>query len=231
MSVVQACLQAEASIRRARSLFADAEPTSAPAESAQLLTDAADTTVVAGQRTNGLSGEGVDAHQQFVNTSTPAITTSARSDLTLGAHLEAAGVITRAGAEQLDAIAQQARATTQTAATATTPAAQRAVLATMKTHVQAANNVVETTRRLATDVAAGVRGIDYKQGPPGAGHHDFDLDTQYVRPAGLTAPPPASGADCVTAATAITATIYTAIQTINITATWTGASNGRHCKK
>lgn len=53
------------------------------------------------------------------------------------------------------------------AATAITSAAQRAVLAAMKNHVQAANNVVETNRRQAADLAAGVRNIDYKQGPPG----------------------------------------------------------------
>lgn len=160
-AAVQACLPGEASIRRARSLFADAAPTSAPAEAAQLLTDAADTTTAAGRRTSGLSGQGIDAHHQFVNTSTPAITTSALNDLVLGDLLEAAAVITTAGAEQLDAIAQQARATT--------PAVQRAVLAVMKTRIQAADNVVQTTRRQAA----------------GAGRDEFDLDTQYSRPQGL----------------------------------------------
>jgi hypothetical protein len=70
IALVQACPQGEASIRRARSLFADAEPTSAPAEAAQSLAVAADTTVAAGQRTNDLSGVAMDAHHQFVNTST-----------------------------------------------------------------------------------------------------------------------------------------------------------------
>jgi uncharacterized protein YukE len=74
-------------------------------------------------------------------------------------------------------------------------------------------------------------GQQYSTLAGGRPNEEFDLDTQYARPAGLTAPPPASGAQCVTAATAVTGTIYTAIQTVNITATWTGASNGRHCKK
>jgi hypothetical protein len=159
------------------------------------------------------------------------ITMAARNDLTFGAHLDASAAINTAGADQLDAIAQQANATTQAAATARSPAAQRAVLAAMQSHVQAASNVVETTRSQAADIAAGVREIDYKQSPPGGVADDFNLDTQYTRSEGLTAPPPASGAECITAATAITGTIYTALQTINMTATWTGASNGRHCKQ
>jgi hypothetical protein len=105
IALVQACLQGEASIRRARSLFADAEPTSAPAESAQSLTVAADTTVAAGQRTSDLSGAGIDAHHQFVNTSAPVLTTAVGNDLTFGVHLDAAAAISRAGADQLDAIA------------------------------------------------------------------------------------------------------------------------------
>lgn len=185
MGVVQACLQGEASIQRARSLFADAEPTSAPAEAAHLLTGAADMTTAAGQRTSGLSGAGIGAHRQFVNTATPAITTAALKDLILGDLLDASAAITRAGAGRLDTIAQQARATTQTAATATTPAAQRAVLAVMRTHVRAADDVVATTRRQAADLASGVKAIDYKQGAPGAGRDEFDLDAQYSRPQGL----------------------------------------------
>lgn len=185
MGVVQACLQGEVSIRRARSLFADAEPTSAPAESAQLLTAGADTTAAAGRRTSGLSGAGIDAHHQFVNTSTPAITKAALNDLILGDLVDASAAITRAGASQLDAIAQQARATTLAAVTARTPAAQHAVLAAMRIHVRAADDVVAAARRQAADLAAGVKSIDYRQSPPGAGHDEFGLDMQYARPAGL----------------------------------------------
>jgi hypothetical protein len=214
---VQACLQGEASIRRARSLFADAEPTAAPGESAQSLTGAADTTVAAGERTTGLSGEAIDAHQQFVNTSTPAITRAVLNDLTLGVHLDAAATITRAGADQLDAIAQQARATTQVAATATTPAAQRAVLAVMQTHVQAANTVVESTRQQAADLAAEIKGIDYKQGPPGAGHDEFDLDTQYTRLAAFSGGPMPEYVD-----PNVTATIT---PTLTATLAWTCAAS------
>jgi hypothetical protein len=228
LGLVQACLQGEANIRRARSLFADAQPTSAPAEAAQSLADAADTTVAAGQRTSDLSGVAINAHHQFVNTSTPVIIMAARNDLTFGAHLDAAAAITRAGADQLDAIAQQASATTQAAAAARSPAAQRVVLAAMQSHVQAASSVVETTRSQAAAIAAGVRQIEYEQGPPGAGADDFNLDTQYARPLGFTAPPPAGTVEITGI---VTGTVYTAIQTVNITMTWTGASNGKHCKK
>jgi hypothetical protein len=234
MSAVQACLQGEASIRRARSLFGDAEPTSAPATAAQSLTDGAETTVAAGQRTSDLSGEGIDAHHQFVDISAPAITTAANNDLILGAHLEAAVAINEAGAAQLDEIAQQARATTQAAASATTPAAQRAVVAVMRTHVLAADDVVKTARSQAADVAAGIRDIDYKQGPPGAGQGDFDLDTQFNRPQGLVggpggAPLPASGYECVAGVTAVTLTVVQVTQTKTW---WTqpGGSDGQHCK-
>ncbi|WP_139043266.1 hypothetical protein [Mycobacterium lentiflavum] len=64
---------------------------------------------------------------------------------------------------------------------------------------------------------------------PAAGPDEFDLDTQYIRPAGLTAPAPASGYECVAGVTAVTMTVVQVTQTKTW---WTqpGGSNGKHCK-
>jgi hypothetical protein len=64
---------------------------------------------------------------------------------------------------------------------------------------------------------------------PAAAHDEFDLDTQYVRPAGLTAPAPESGYECVAGVTAVTMTVVQVTQTKTW---WTqpGGSNGKHCK-
>src|SRR6185437_8451567 len=66
-------------------------------------------------------------------------------DAALDAHAARVATLTHTGAQRLDAIAAQTRATTQAATTARTPAAQRVILTAVRSQVAQAQNVVNTT--------------------------------------------------------------------------------------
>jgi hypothetical protein len=130
MSLVQECAEVEASIERARSLFStEPEPATAATDGAGAIRGAAQSNGAAGQLTGDLSGALIAQHTTFVEHSTGTLGAAARSDATLNAHVTTAAVITQTGAARLAAIAAETQATSRGAATVSTPAGERAVLA------------------------------------------------------------------------------------------------------
>ena len=86
--------------------------------------------------------------------------------------MSTAATLTHAGAQQLDAIAAQTRATSQAAATATVPAAQRAVLTALRSQLAHAHDVVNATKRQAAGLTSQIRALQYRLDhprPPGPG--------------------------------------------------------------
>jgi hypothetical protein len=86
-----------------------------------------------------------------------------------------AATLTHTGAQQLDAIAAQTRATSQAAATATTPAAQcgqRAVLTALRSQLAQAHDIVDATKQQAAALSSQIRALHYPLDdprPPGPG--------------------------------------------------------------
>lgn len=176
MSFSTACAQVDATIRRARSLFSSgAEPSTAGVAAASLRS-AAQGTLGARSRMGELSGVLVEEHGAFVNRSASALVTSADADGALGSSLQKAASVTQRGAGQLDTVLAETRETIAAAAGARSPAAQRAVLAALKSQVMRAQTLVETTQQTATQLASEIRGLRY--GPlPVSGPDDHIVDT------------------------------------------------------
>lgn len=162
MSVQQAAAQALAAVNHARSLFGS-WPVAFPAGTPPLEL-AAESTVGAGQRTAGLSGVLVDAHSDFVGEQAAHLANAGRTDTMLAEHLSTASALTQSGARQLDGIVAQTRTLAQAAAGARSPAAQRMVLAGLRSQVSQANAVVGSTRQQASVVADGIRALNYGTG-------------------------------------------------------------------
>jgi hypothetical protein len=80
-----------------------------------------------------------------------------------------ATTLTQTGAQRLDAIAAQTRATAQAAPTATTPAAQRSIIAALHSQLTQAADVVNTTKQQASGLATQVRLLGYPLDHPGSG--------------------------------------------------------------
>jgi hypothetical protein len=125
MSVVQACAETEAAIQRARSLFAPNPSRPRALNGGSTVQTAAQSTTTAGRITSDLSGAFIATHQAFVEQSAPRLGAGAQTDADLQSHIVAAATLTQAGARRLDAIAAETRATSQAAATASSPAAER----------------------------------------------------------------------------------------------------------
>ncbi|WP_041315756.1 DUF4226 domain-containing protein [Mycobacterium sp. JS623] len=174
MTVAQAAAEAVALVERARSLFGPSPLQTAPA-GAQLHT-ASESVGDTGRRTADLSGDLIDRHSEFVTGQTQRLSDAGRTDSALESQLSAAVAATQAGARQMDAIAAQTRVIAQSAATAQTPAAQRTVLAALRSQVAQANDVVNSTQRQAGDIAGHVRALSYGSGSRseavGSGHGD-----------------------------------------------------------
>jgi hypothetical protein len=169
MSLAQACAQTEAVVQRARSLFASAPQP--PLESALGDIDrAAQSTAATARMTGDMSGVLIDRHTTFANQNAPILSSAAHIDAAVQAHVSAAAAVTETGARRLDAIATQTRATSQAAATASTPAAQRAVLVALRSQLSQAADVVSSTQQQASGLAGQVRALKYS--PPAGGHGD-----------------------------------------------------------
>jgi hypothetical protein len=161
-SLVQACAEAQAAIGRARSLFASAPETGSPAASlVATMTGAAQTTTTAGELTGGLSGALVDQHQIFVERSAGSLGSAGRTDAKLNTDLATAAALTQTGAARLDAIAAQSRATSQAAATVSTPAGQRAILAALRSQLAQVSGVVNSTQQQAGGLTGHIRAVNY----------------------------------------------------------------------
>jgi hypothetical protein len=161
VSLTEVAEQAQAAVARMRALFV--APLQPPPLAAGLETAARELSG-AGQHAAVLSGHLVDRHQDFVGEATRELTSDGHTDTALNQRLTAAATVTQAGARQLDAIAAQTRTIAQAAATAGTPAAQRAVLQALRTQVSEANSVVTSTRQQARALAGEIRALDYRSG-------------------------------------------------------------------
>jgi hypothetical protein len=162
VAIQQAAAQALAAVQRARALFGPS-PQPPPPPSASLKT-AAQSVAGAGQRAAVLSGDLVDQHQEFVGQTTQVLTSNGQTDTALDEQLGTAAAVTQAGGRHLDAIVARTRTIAQSAATARTPGAQRAVLQALHTQVTQANSVVTSTRQRASAIAGQIRGLDYQSG-------------------------------------------------------------------
>lgn len=161
VAITAVAAQVLAAVHRARSLFASSpepSPAGAPLESA------AESTVDAGQRTAGLSGDLVDRHSDFIGKQAVHLSNAAQTDTTLASHLNTAATLTQTGAHRLDAIVAQTRTLAQAAAGARTPADQRMVLAALYSRLSQANAVVTSTQQQAGVVADGIRALGYGTG-------------------------------------------------------------------
>jgi hypothetical protein len=160
MSVVQACAQAEVVIERARSLFATAALPPAGSAAGGLAT-ASQATAATAQRTADNSGVLTARHKTFANTNTATLSGAGHTEAALDTQIARGAALTQTGAQRLDAIATQTRATAQTARTARTPAAQRVILTALRAQVAQAQDVVNTATTQAGALAAQIRALKY----------------------------------------------------------------------
>ena len=89
------------------------------------------------------SGALRDSHQQFAGRSAARLGGAASTDSTFDSQLTRADAISRAGIARLDDIVAQNRATASAAASATSPAAERAVIAALRNQMAQAHGVLE----------------------------------------------------------------------------------------
>jgi hypothetical protein len=166
VSAVQAWIQAEAAIRRSRSLFGDtAAPESGAAEAGAILRQAMDKASDTAAGMGELSGVLADNHLSFANRAAGLLGAAAGTDTTLDTYLSRAAQLTRRGAARLDAIADRIRALAQAAATARTPAAQRAVVAELNSLLGQARDVVTATQQQAAGIATAAQALSYNALP------------------------------------------------------------------
>jgi hypothetical protein len=168
MSVVEECARAEAVIRRVRSLFAAAAVP--PVDSAAgALVSAAQATAATAQRTVDNSGVLITRHRAFATTSAATLSGASQTDASLYTHTAHAATITQIGAQRIDAIAAQTRATAQAAAapSAQSPAAQKVILTALRSQIAAARDVVNTTSTQASELAGQIRALTYPLDRPG----------------------------------------------------------------
>lgn len=114
-----------------------------------------------------LSGELVDAHGLFVGRSAPALTASSHTDMVLETQLRQAAALSQTGAVQIDAIAEENKSTTASAAVARTPAAQVAVVAALRSQAARTQQIVNATEQAAGQIAETTRALRYPDGGPG----------------------------------------------------------------
>jgi hypothetical protein len=117
-----------------------------------------------------MSGVAIARYQSFAHQSAAQLGQAAHTDTALQAHVTTAATLTQTGAQRLEAIAAQTRATAQAATTARTPAAQRTVLAALRSQLAQAADVVNTAKQQASGLTSQVRALKYP--PPTGGHGD-----------------------------------------------------------
>jgi hypothetical protein len=168
MSLVQACAQTEAAIERARSLFGSSSQ--APDAAALGAVDtAAQSTTATAQNTGDMSGVAITRYQSFAHQSAAQLGQATHTDTALQAHVTSAATLTQTGAQRLEEIAAQTRATAQAASTARTPAAQRTILAALHSQLAQAADIVNTAKQQASGLASEIRLLGYPLDHPGPG--------------------------------------------------------------
>jgi hypothetical protein len=163
VSIEQVAAQAQTVVGRARSLFGSA---GAPNAVAPPLESAAQRITGTSARAAGMSGDAARQHRRFAGNAAAALTHNGATDASLHHMLGAAATTTRGAARQLDSIADHTRTLAQASVTARSPAAQRSLLAGLRTQVSAANSVVSTTQQQANTLAAQIRALDYRTRGP-----------------------------------------------------------------
>lgn len=182
MSVVQACADAEAVIRRARALFGSSGSSEVPSGADQLH-DATDGIGQARQRAGEMSGEGVSGYRELAEQAIPPLHTAAGSDTSLAGRISAAAAVDQAGAQRLDTIAANTQTLAAAAPSATSPNQQRAILTALKAQLQQAQQVVKTTQQHGDSTAGQLQTLTYPKDTPAhrdgeiqALDHDIPLD-------------------------------------------------------
>ena len=168
MSVVQACADAEAVVRRARALFGTSGGTDVPSGADQL-TAAAHSSASGRQRTSEMAGQGIPAYRDFVQRAVPPLATAAGSDTDLAGHITSAAAVDAAGATRLDTLAAQVKTLAADAPSATTANQQRAILTALRAQLQQVSQVVQTTQQQGNSTAAAVRDLAYPKDAPASG--------------------------------------------------------------
>jgi hypothetical protein len=153
---------------------------------------ASQATADAAQRTVDNSGILITRHQLFATDSAATLSAASQTDASLHTHTAAAASLTQIGAQRIDAIAAQTRATAQAAAapTALSPAAQKAILTALRSQVAAARDVVASTTTQASELAGEIRALQYpldRPGPQGPADVPSPTDNSVASP--LLGPP------------------------------------------
>lgn len=157
-----ACTQAQAAIAHARSLFGDPWPTSTASKSATALRHAQQQTSATVGPAGEWSGRFQSSHAAWATQAATRLGGAASTDSALDDYVREAARVARAGAARLDIIADRTRTIAMTAAAAaTTPAAQRAVLAALHGQVLQAQDVVEDAKRQAGGLAGSIGALSY----------------------------------------------------------------------
>jgi hypothetical protein len=155
---------------------------------------AAESTTATAQHTADMSGVAIARYQSFAHQSAGELSQAAHTDTAMQAHVATAATLTQTGAQRLDAIAAQTRATAQGAPTATTPAAQRTIIAALHSQLTQAADVVNTAKQQASGLASEIRRLGYpldRPGPPGNGQGpDNDNKAVPAEPPVQETPPP-----------------------------------------
>jgi hypothetical protein len=172
MSIVQACVDAETTIRRARSLFGSSSSIDVPSTATEI-TGAVQTATAGRDRTLDMAGgAGMPAYREMVDRSIPPLTTASTSDAGLTTQLVTAATVTKAGATQLDSIAAQTRTISAAAPAARTAADQRAILTALRGQMTQASQVVQTTQQQAGAAATQIHTLKYPNENPADGPDD-----------------------------------------------------------
>jgi hypothetical protein len=101
-----------------------------------------------------------ESHDSFAQRAATRLDGAANTDDAFDGALTRADAINRAGAARLHDIAAQNRATAASA-TATSPAAQRAILAALRNQMAQANGVLESTQQEVAGIAGETRALGY----------------------------------------------------------------------
>jgi hypothetical protein len=158
---MQTCVEVEAAIARARSLFGSPSTGGVPNSSAET-TDAIQTATTARDRTTEMAGgAGMAAYRASVDRGIPPLITASSSDAALTTQLTSAQAVSAAGASRLEAIAAQTRSITAVAPTAQSASAQQAVITALRNQIAQAQQVVHTSQQQANAATARISSLRY----------------------------------------------------------------------
>jgi hypothetical protein len=182
MSLVQTCVEAEAAIARARSLFGSPSTGGVPNSSAEI-TDAIQTATTARDRTTEMAGgAGMPAYRASVDRGIPPLATASSSDAALTTQLTSAQAVSAAGASRMEAIAAQTRSITAVAPMAQSASAQQAVITALRNQIAQAQQVVNTTQQQAGSAASQISSLKYPKDAPASGGDGGDSGDGKVTP-------------------------------------------------